>query len=342
MKGFHAIRARRATAAPHVIALLILATSQLYAAALHASPQPPSPTVQEVLAKSAAARGGAKQLHAVTTRREVGTLGLGAGNEWPFVVEHKRPGGCERSQVLVARAASSRCRLRQAVRPVPRPRCHLGAHNIANEADFDNALIDTATKGKAELLGKESIGGTAGAGSAAGAAGKIAYKVQVTLTNGDVFYYYIDATSYLPIHWEGSRLISGKPVLFESDFNDYRDAGGVKIPFQIVSSIKGSAQKQKITLSKIETNVPIDDARFTPASMAAPPAAAPAPAPPAAVPPAAAPPAAAAPHPPAAASPSTPPPATPPPATPPPATPPPAAATPPPPSPPPARVPAGF
>ncbi|HXO40893.1 MAG TPA: hypothetical protein VN999_05545, partial [Thermoanaerobaculia bacterium] len=48
------------------------------------------------------------------------------------------------------------------------------------------------------------------------------------------------------------------------------------------SSIKGSAQKQKITFTKIEINPPIDDARFTPASLAAPPAAA---TPPAAAPP---------------------------------------------------------
>ena len=307
MKGFHAIRARRANAAPHVIAALVLSAPLLFAATLEASPQPPSPTVQEVLAKSAAARGGAKQLHAVTTRREVGTLGLGAGNEWPFVVEHKRPNRMRmeielQGTKLIRAFDGTQGWQKQPQAPAPEQLTGDDLHNIAHEADFDNALIDTATKGKAELLGKESIGGTAGAG---GAAGKVAYKVQVTLNGGDVFYYFIDATSYLPIHWEGSRLISGKPVLFESDFNDYRDAGGVKYPFQIVSSIKGSAQKQKITLSKIEINLPIDDARFTPASMAAP-----APAPPAAAPP--------------------------------PATPPPAAATPPPPSPPPARVPSGF
>jgi outer membrane lipoprotein-sorting protein len=345
MKGFHTIRtirARRATAASHMIALLILATPQLFAAALKAAPQPPSPTVQEVLAKSAAARGGAKQLHAVTSRREAGTLGLGAGNEWPFVVEHKRPNRMRmeielQGTKLIRAFDGTQGWQKQPQAPAPEQLTGDDLHNIANEADFDNALIDTAAKGKAELLGKESLGGTAGAAGAAGAAGKIAYKVQVMLTNGDVFYYYIDATSYLPIHWEGSRLISGKPVLFESDFSDYRDAGGVKYPFQIVSSIKGSAQKQKITFSKIDVNVPIDDARFTPASMAAPPATAPAPTPPAAAPP----------HLPTAAPPSTPPPAPPPPtaappSTPPPATPPPATATPPPPSPPPAKVPAGL
>src|SRR5579864_5502784 len=99
MKGFNAIRTRRATAASRVIdagrarrvrrggnvigsagpllapALLAAALGTLpalFAAALHAAPASRSPTVQEVLAKSAAARGGSKQIHAVTTRREIG------------------------------------------------------------------------------------------------------------------------------------------------------------------------------------------------------------------------------------------------------------------------------
>ena len=346
MKGFNAIRTRRATAAPRVIdarraprvrrdgnvigsagALLAPAlfaaalgmSPALFAAALHAAPAPASPTVQEVLAKSAAARGGSKQIHAVTTRREIGTLGLGAGNEWPFVVEHKRPNRMRmeielQGTKLIRTFDGTHGWQKQPQSPTPEQLTGDDLHNIANEADFDNVLIDTAAKGKAELLGKEPLG-------AAGAAGRAAYKVQVTLKGGDVFYYYIDAESYLPVHWEGSRLINGKPVVFESDFLDYRDVGGVKYPFQIVSAMKGSAQKQKIAFTKIESNTPIDDARFTPGSMAAPPAAAPALAPPAAAPPAAAPPAAA---PPATPPPTTPPPTTPLPAAPPAATPPPA------------------
>jgi hypothetical protein len=74
---------------PAITTLMIATACALLAAA--AAPPPPAPTVQEVLAKSLAARGGAQKLHAVQTRREIGTLELGAGNRWPFVVEHKRP-----------------------------------------------------------------------------------------------------------------------------------------------------------------------------------------------------------------------------------------------------------
>jgi hypothetical protein len=261
---------------------LLAAAAALLPPALPAAPKPPAtpatpatPTLAEVLARSLSARGGAQKVHAVTTRREVGMLALGAGNEWPFVVEHKRP---NRFRMEIELQGAQLVRTfdgvhgwqKQPQGAAPEPLAGDDLHNITNEADFDNALVDTSTKGKAELLGKETMGG------------HDAYKVRVTLLSGDVFDYGVDAVSYLPIHWEGSRLINGKPVVFESDFRDYRDAGGVKYPFQIESSIKGSAQKQKITFTKIETNPPLDDARFTPASIAAPPAAT---TPPAAAPP---------------------------------------------------------
>ncbi|HXO30306.1 MAG TPA: hypothetical protein VOA80_23360 [Thermoanaerobaculia bacterium] len=257
---------------------LLAAAAALLPPALPAAPKPPStpaaPTLAEVLARSLAARGGGQKVHAVTTRREVGMLALGAGNEWPFTVEHKRPRSFRmeielQGAPLVRTFDGAHGWQKQPQGAAPEPLAGDDLHNIFNEADFDNALVDTSTKGKAELVGKETVGG------------HDAYKVRVTLLSGDVFDYGVDAVSYLPIHWEGSRLINGKPVVFESDFTDYRDAGGVKYPFQIESSIKGSAQKQKITFTKIEINAPIDDARFTPASIAAPPAAAP----PAAAPP---------------------------------------------------------
>jgi len=309
---------------------LLTAAATLLPAPLAAAPKPPAaPTLAEVLARSLAARGGAQKLHAIVTRREIGTLGLGAGNEWPFVVEHKRPNHY-RMEIELQGAQLIRAFdgihgwQKQPQAAAPEPLSGDDLHNMTNEADFDNALIETPGKGKAELLAKEAVGG------------HDAYKVQITLLSGDVVAYYVDAASYLPIHWEGTRTINGKPVVFESDFSDFREAGGVKYPFLILSSIKGSAQKQRITFTKIEVNPPIDDARVTPASVAAPPAAPPVAAPPAAAPPPATPPPAATPPPPAtpppssqpspppaaspppSANPSPPPPATPPPATPPP------------------------
>ena len=274
-------------------AAALLAPRTLTSLALASAPRAAS-TVKEVLSRSIAARGGLAKLHAVTTRRETGLLGLGAGNEWPLTVEHKRPNRMRmeidlQGAKLIRGFDGTAGWQKQPQAPAPEALTGDDLHNIANEADFDGSLVDTAAKGKAVLVGKESIGG---------AAGHDTYKVQVTLRGGDQFYFYIDAATYLPAHWEGTRLINGKPVVFESDFSDYREVGGVKYAFQILSSIKGSAQKQKIAFSKIEVNTPIDDARFSIASIPAPPA------PPAAGTGPAPPPAAGAPPPPPAARPA--------------------------------------
>jgi hypothetical protein len=288
-----------------------------------ASPAPPLPSVQQVLSRSTDARGGAARLHAVRTRREIGRIALGAGNEFPLTIEHKRPSGMRmeielQGAKLIRAYDGSRGWQKAPQATAPESLAGDDLHNLANEADFDGVLVDTAAKGKAELIGREKVGG------------RDAYRLRITQTGGDVSYYDVDATSYLPIHWEGSRRLSGKQVVFESDFNDYREAGGVKYPFEIVSSMKGSTQKQKITFAKVEINPPIEDARFAEASAAQPPAAPPqspppppqptqkppAPTPPPPTPPAPNPPP---PNPPA----PNPPPPTPPPANPPPPAPPP-------------------
>ena len=270
MNSRDAAAARRVTAI-RSIRILFIAAAVLPGAALLAAPPPsaaPLPTVQEVLARSVEARGGSARLHAVKRRRETGRITLGAGNEWPIVVEHKRPASM---YMEIDLQGAKLIRAYDGSRGWQRAPQAAGAealkgddlHNIANEADFDGVLVDTATKGKAELLGKETVGA------------HDAFKVQVTLAGGDVFTYDIDSTTWLPIHWEGGRLINQKPVTFESDFSDYREVDGVKYACLIVSSIKGSAQKQKIQFQKIEIDPPLDDARFTapPASAPAPPAA---------------------------------------------------------------------
>src|SRR2546422_626541 len=43
---------------------------------------------------------------------------------------------------------------------------------------------------------------------------------------------------------------------------DYKEVAGGSLPYSIESGRKGSEDRQKITIEKIEANVPIDDRRF--------------------------------------------------------------------------------
>ena len=125
------------------------------------------------------------------------------------------------------------------------------AKEVEEMADIDGPLVDYKSKGhKVELLGKEKIEGTD------------AYKLKVTLKNGDIQTMYIDADSFLEIKDETKRTVRGTEQVVESSIGDYKEVDGIIFPFAIESGVKGSQEKQKLTFTKIELNVPLDDSIF--------------------------------------------------------------------------------
>ncbi len=121
----------------------------------------------------------------------------------------------------------------------------------AEQADMDGPLMDYKTKGStAELLGKESVEGAD------------AYKVRLTQKDGRVTVYYIDAESYLVMKQEAKRTIRGNEVESETILGDYKSVGGLMVAHSIDGAAKGAPTRQKLTIEKVELNVPIDDARF--------------------------------------------------------------------------------
>jgi outer membrane lipoprotein-sorting protein len=125
------------------------------------------------------------------------------------------------------------------------------AKEMEETADLDGPLMDYKDKGnQVELLGKEKVEGTD------------AYKLKVTLKNGDIQTVYIDADSFLSIKEETKRTVRGTDHDVESSIGDYKEVDGIVFPFAVESGVKGGTEKQKITISKIELNVPVDDAIF--------------------------------------------------------------------------------
>ena len=125
------------------------------------------------------------------------------------------------------------------------------AESMKEQADFDGPLVDYKAKGNTvELLGKEQVEGSP------------AHKLKVTLKNGDVRTIYLDAEHFLQIKDEAKRSIRGTEVDTETILGDYKEVGGMMFPHSIDSGQKGNPQRQKLVITKIELNVPIDDARF--------------------------------------------------------------------------------
>jgi len=123
--------------------------------------------------------------------------------------------------------------------------------NAQDDADFDGALVDYKTKGNTiELAGKEQVEGAD------------AFKLKVTKKNGNIEYDYLDAETYLLVKTEGKVKRRGTEMDGETTFSDYKEVDGLMQPFSMESGAKEMPQKQKLTFTKIELNVPLDDARF--------------------------------------------------------------------------------
>jgi outer membrane lipoprotein-sorting protein len=215
-------------------------------------------TVDEIIAKNIQARGGMDKLKSVKSIRTTATMTMGPGMEAPGVMVQKRPEMARLEftvQGLTAVQAYDGSKAWQIMpfmgKKDPEAMSADDTKEMEENADLDGALVDYKAKGhKVELLGKEKVEGTD------------VYKLKVTLKNGDVQTEYIDADSFLVIKEEITRTVRGTEHVIESSIGDYKEVEGIIFPFAVENSMKGSDQKEKITVSKIELNVPADDAIF--------------------------------------------------------------------------------
>ena len=78
----------------------------------------------------------------------------------------------------------------------------------------------------------------------------------------DIDAVYIDAESMLEIKSESKRKRGDQELELESSLGDYKEVGGLMLPFSIEQKPKGAPQGSTITIEKIELDVAIDDAIF--------------------------------------------------------------------------------
>ncbi len=223
-------------------------------------------TVDEIIAKEIQAHGGMDKLKAVQTMRESGKLSLGSF-EARFVQENKRPGKVREEFIIqnMAQVQAYDGKSGWQINPFggrrdPELMSEDDSKSLQIDSDIDGPLVDYKEKGhKAELVGHDSVEGTD------------CYKIKLTLKNGDVRYYYLDADSFLPIKLETQTSIRGTIQETETYFGDYDQVNGVYYPFALETGEKGSPDRAKLTVEKIEQNVSLDDALFSvPATKAAP------------------------------------------------------------------------
>jgi outer membrane lipoprotein-sorting protein len=237
-------------------------------------------TAEEIVQKALEARGGVEKIKAVQTERVSGQVSFSRGMAGTFVVELKRPlkmhteitvEGQRIIRVYDGKSTGWMFNPFMESKEV-QPLSSEDLKSISDESDFDGPLVDYKAKGnQIELAGKEKLDD------------KPVYRLKLTNKNGDVRFYFFDASSFLLLKWEGIRKNGEEELPWESFFSDFHDVQGLKYPFRIDQGSPGTEFKQTLTAEKIEINPPIDDSHFSkpqiPAPAADPPHASPSPPP---------------------------------------------------------------
>lgn len=215
-------------------------------------------TADEIVSKYIKTIGGMEKLQAIKTTRMTGKFTGGGGFEAVVNEIKKRPDMLRQEFVIqgmvgiTAYDGKSGWKIEPwQGKKDPEPLGEEEMKSTVEDADFDGPLVNYQQKGNTvEYQGKDEVEGTD------------AYKLKVTLKNGDIHTYYMDTDYYVPIKIETKRFIRGEEREYETSLGDYKEAGGVYFPYSFESGAKGSPFKSKITVEKIEVNVPIDDSQF--------------------------------------------------------------------------------
>ena len=121
----------------------------------------------------------------------------------------------------------------------------------SEQQDLDGPLIDYGKKGsKVELEGTEPV------------EGRDAYKIKVTLKNGQVRHVWLDKETYLDVKIDGTRRMDGKLRPVSTYLRDYKTVNGLEIPHVMETSVEGVRGSEKIVINKVAVNTQIDDTRF--------------------------------------------------------------------------------
>lgn len=214
-------------------------------------------TTDEVLDKHYEAIGGTSAWQEIESVKATGTVSLMGGQiQAPFTMMQKRPGksrfemsmqGMELVQAYDGQTGWMKAPMMGSPEPQRLPADV--SSQMAEQADIDGALIGWKEAGHdVELVGTEAVDGGE------------AYKLKVTLKTGEVTHYYLDAETYLPIKWVAQRTVQGQPSEFVTSLGDYRDVGGVMMPFSI--EVDSPMGPQSLTFESFDVNVPLDDRLF--------------------------------------------------------------------------------
>ena len=216
-------------------------------------------TLDEIIAANLKSKGGLDTIKATTTVRMTGSVvardmaGQDVNGTMSMVA--KRPNLMRRDATVggerIVNAFDGKALwMAMGTRPpqeLPGPQ----AAYASQDAEFDSVFVDYKEKGhKVELVGRETAGGTP------------VYHLKVTKKGGPAQDFYLDTETGLEKTISMSLVTpDGSPMTNVTEFLDYRSVDGRLVPFT-TRQLQNGKVAATVTLTKVEFNVPVDDAFF--------------------------------------------------------------------------------
>lgn len=221
-------------------------------------------SVDELLARNLAARGGAEAWRQVSTLQLTGRMEIGRDVTVPYVLEQKRPGKMrlefefDGDPVVQTYDGKAGWKLTPFLgRRDAQPMSAVELREAAGSSDPRGLLIDHAARGhKVELLGREQVDR------------RDAFKLKVTLPEGAVRWVYLDAETALEVKQEMRRKLGQRERLVETYFYDWQPTQGVLVAHRQETHTEGRKNTLPFLVQTVRVNLSLADERFgRPASL---------------------------------------------------------------------------
>ncbi len=215
-----------------------------------------APSVDEIVQKHLAAKGGADKLRGVMSVKTVGHV-KGPGGQVAITSWAKRPNMMRRETTREGQTAVVGVdgKTVWALNPLrgPQPQEITGPQAEAalqDAKDFDSLLLDYKQKGYSlELVATEKTAGMA------------TYHLKITRSNGRPQDLFLNTDTMLESRMTMDIEQSGRKGVASIEFLNYRPVEGIMVPFTIRQSYDGQVLGE-VVYDTIQFNVPVDDALF--------------------------------------------------------------------------------
>ncbi len=215
-----------------------------------------SPTVDELVAKHLATKGGADKWNTIQSQKMTG-VAISQGFQLAMTIYAKRP-NLSRQELTIeipGRPVTTIVNLFDGTKawminpmtgsPAPQAMPDAETATAKAQSDFDGALLDYRAKGYTVVVVDQ-----------ARVAGRPTHHLKLTHATLPTQHVYLDPETFVEM-----RVSTEGPTASETDLSDYKSIDGIMVPHNLKISQNGVLQAE-LRITTVEFNTPLDEALF--------------------------------------------------------------------------------